>query len=312
MWNTVRVLRKEKCFSVTVGQDFNLETVTGLKYWNDPKFLISIPHYKSVGGFVDTRVEIKEKSYPIFSVISVGNSFYPNSTIDVFVIEGDRNTVNNISGNRWQTSKIINSKTGLDKFTLRVNSLNNYSANLPSGIDISKYKIFYMFNKIYFDSNMVGYDINNSISGNTIKVDIISKNATRKIDTKGVPIGSPTVFNNAEVFSICSVVGDFVGISTDYTSWKDNFYIYIYVNGVKTKIDVEVVPVTVDIYHFFSLNPLILYNISGNTTIEFKGEYKTHTTSRGGMYAYWIYADINDTKFEHMTDYDLTLFFIKV
>lgn len=311
MWNTVRVLRKEKCFSVTVGQDFNLETVTGLKYWNDPKFLISIPHYKSVGGFVDTRVEIKEKSYPIFSVISVGNSFYPNSTIDVFVIEGDRNTVNNISGNRWQTSKIINSKTGLDKFTLRVNSSNNYSANLPSGIDISKYKIFYMFNKIYFDSNMVGYDINNSISGNTIKVDITSKNATRKLNAKSLSIRSPEIFN-AKVFSIFSVLGNFQGISSEPNSWKDNFYIYIYVNGVKTKIDVLVDNVSMDIYHFISLNPLILHNVSGNITIEFKGEYKTHTTSNSNINVYSIYADINDTKIEHMTDYDLTLLFIKV
>ncbi|MGL4792419.1 MAG: hypothetical protein ACRC23_01635 [Aeromonas jandaei] len=171
-WIKIRAIRKEKVFTATVGETFNIEAKTGVKNWNDPKFMISIRDYSSSGGFVDTRLNIDNIGYPNFRVTNNGD-FASGIVIDIYVTEGDADTINNTNGSSFRKMAEIGSNAyGKAMFTLSPS--NGFSATLPISFK-GNYKVFYSFKRTNFPRNMFGYTFNSNVSGRTFSVSLTAK-----------------------------------------------------------------------------------------------------------------------------------------
>ncbi|MGL4210660.1 MAG: hypothetical protein ACRCRT_03845 [Cetobacterium somerae] len=224
-WIKIRAIRKEAVFSATIGETFNIETKTGKRFWNDPKFLISIPTYESSGGFVDTRLTIDSVGYPNFRVTNNGD-FSSNVSVDIYVTEGDIDTITP-NGNTWQKVATIDGSNRKELYTL--NASNGYSVALPSSFG-GNYRVFYSFKNTNFPRNLFGYTLSHSVSNRVLKVSATGKFATMKQGTSQ----NSSISINAPMFCGINFTGLTFGSTNDQTPKTVNGYFNI--NGTQRTI----------------------------------------------------------------------------
>lgn len=203
-WIKIRAIRKEAVFSAKIGEIFNIESKTGIENWNDVKFLVSIPEYESNGGFVDTRLSIDEKQYPNFEVVNKGD-FLPNLNIDVFVTEGDMDTINK-TGSTWKKTFSLDKSIKKALYTLSPN--NNHAVKLPDSFS-GNYKLFFSFKRTVFPKNMFSYKILPQISNKTLTLSVTSKMANIKSQSSS----SRTISIKSPMFCGVTFMGNTIGPS---------------------------------------------------------------------------------------------------
>ncbi len=165
-WLTHRVIRKEASFKLAPNEWFNLETKTGIRGWNSPKFVISVNKYLSTYGAVDARCEIVASTYPTFYLSNV-DRMGAGSEITVYVIEGNENTINYNLNAGWTDTFRIKENT---IYQYEINSGNNWTIAIPNNLIGKEFDILYLPKKVYFSKTTFGYEYqftknaNNTIS----------------------------------------------------------------------------------------------------------------------------------------------------
>lgn len=228
-WIKIRAVRKEAVFSATIGETFNIETKTGKRFWNDPKFLISIPNYESSGGFVDTRLSIDNVGYPNFRVTNNGD-FSSNVSIDIYVTEGDLDTISP-NGTNWKNVFRLDGSSRKEIHSL--NPSNGFTANLNNKFS-GNYKIFYSFKRTNFPRNMFGYNISHSIDNKILRVNVNGKFANMRqgsVQNSSITISKP-------MFCGINFMGLTFGSTNDQTPKTVNGYFNV--NGAQQVISCAV------------------------------------------------------------------------
>lgn len=157
-WYDVRVIRKEKVFEMELNKNFNIESVTGLKNWINPQFLISLVSFEvSVPSTIDTRVEI-QGVYPNYIFKNVDMNVVYGKCI-VYVTEGDGSTGDNnteISSNiNWKNIGKISNNKKIVKLN-KENDFSYYIGNIEA--PQNQYYILPFFKKNNFPTIFKRYD----------------------------------------------------------------------------------------------------------------------------------------------------------
>ncbi|MGL4425952.1 MAG: hypothetical protein ACRCZ1_04095 [Cetobacterium sp.] len=293
-WIKIRAIRKEAVFSVTAGEIFNLESKTGKRFWNDPKFLISIPNYESKKGSVDTRVKIQLTSYPNFQAVATDVTNNGSMVMDVYVTEGDGES-NFSYGSTWSNTMKIEPRH--TKFIQKINKENNFSLTVPYNM-FGNYKVFYMFNSVSFDKTMFAYDILHTKSGNTFNFKVNVKNAVTK---------------NSIISGRSFTIPNPVFISCSYVAYSNNHgiganLIYLYENGARQQCSFKAIDMYTTNWVGIQTQSYIYHSKNDtNVTIEYRGE----VSGGGGGFTInprlcYSYASKNEYTNKNLSDFEIT------
>lgn len=222
-WLTHRVLRKEASFKLVPNEWFNLETKTGIRGWNSPKFVISVNKYYSSFGTIDTMCKIIPSTYPTFYLSNV-ERMEAGSEITVYVIEGNEDTINyNLNAGWTETFRIRDNNI----YQAEINAGNNWTINVPSNFIGKEYDVLYFIKSVYFDIRTFFYEF------------ISTKNANNTLSTqlncrKGVILEETNTSNSysATRNKVVYWCLNFTGVFGTGTGTYNNT-IVVYVNGVR-------------------------------------------------------------------------------